>query len=255
MVNQMGIGYNLGNTFNCCDNFIGDTFQNNQIKLFGTILPTKKIISKIKRYGFKTIRFQVKYIDLIFSSENLNSEWISKIKEIVDWIINKNIYCILSVHHDLEFWTSKEKNSPDKYINFWKQIAKEFIDYNDYLIFESMNEISYSYNSLLIYNQAFVDTIRYSGRFNKERLLIIPQIYTEVELNYYFEYKMPKDPANKFAVSINYFYPYDIFFEENNIKMTYYDRMGNLYGAIPIINWGSDYDYNSLELYYKNLTF
>ena len=25
LVNKMGIGYNLGNTFNCCDSFIGET--------------------------------------------------------------------------------------------------------------------------------------------------------------------------------------------------------------------------------------
>ena len=35
IVNEMGIGYNLGKTFNCCDNLMLEQFDNNQIKLWG----------------------------------------------------------------------------------------------------------------------------------------------------------------------------------------------------------------------------
>ena len=61
VVNDMGIGYNLGNTYNYSDDLGNDSIENYEIKTWGTILPTKKIINKIKKYGFKTIRFQVKY--------------------------------------------------------------------------------------------------------------------------------------------------------------------------------------------------
>ena len=42
-VNDMGIGYNLGKTFNIFDSENNKT-QNYEIKIWGTILPTKKII-------------------------------------------------------------------------------------------------------------------------------------------------------------------------------------------------------------------
>jgi len=38
----------------------------------------------------------------------------------------------------------------DIYINLWRQIANEFKDYNEYLIFESMDEIYfYDYNNYI----------------------------------------------------------------------------------------------------------
>jgi aryl-phospho-beta-D-glucosidase BglC (GH1 family) len=62
VVNDMGIGYNLGNTYNYCDNLGYESIENFEIKTWGTIIPNKKIINRIKKNGFKTIRFQVKYI-------------------------------------------------------------------------------------------------------------------------------------------------------------------------------------------------
>ena len=68
LVSEMGIGYNLGNTFNCC--ITSDNTKNEQINNWGTILPTKKQINQIKKCCFKTIRFQVVYNNLISESEN-----------------------------------------------------------------------------------------------------------------------------------------------------------------------------------------
>jgi hypothetical protein len=42
IVNDMGIGYNLGNTYNYCDDLGYESIENFEIKTWGTILPTKK---------------------------------------------------------------------------------------------------------------------------------------------------------------------------------------------------------------------
>ena len=104
IINDMGIGYNLGNTYNYSEDLGNVSTENYEIKTWGTILPTKKVINKIKKNGFKTIRFQVKYMDYNNDKNIINPEWIIKIKEIVNWIINSNMYCILSVHHDNKYW-------------------------------------------------------------------------------------------------------------------------------------------------------
>ena len=114
IVNNMGIGYNLGNAYNCSFISEEDDLQNKQIKLWGTVFPSKKIIGKIKKFGFNTIRFQVKYPKEIDNSENNYLEWISKIKEIIEWVINKNMYFILSVYHEMEFWETEKENALDK---------------------------------------------------------------------------------------------------------------------------------------------
>jgi len=181
IVNEMGIGYNLGNTYNCCIISEEDNIKNEQINNWGTILPTKKQINQIKNYGFKTIRFQVVYNNLISESENIKSNWIKELKKIIDYIYNLNMYCILSIHHNDYFWNSEEIKAIDKYINFWKEIANVFIFYGDYLIFESNHKLYFTNITLLYVSQSFIDVIRNSGGLNTKRLLIIPKLSTELE--------------------------------------------------------------------------
>ena len=106
IVNEMGIGYNLGHSF---DNYLYGTKYNNideVITLFGNPIPTKSLIINIKKYGFKTIRFPVTWIYFIDQFGNIDPKWILRVKEVVKWIIEKNIYCILNVYAD----TKEQKN-------------------------------------------------------------------------------------------------------------------------------------------------
>lgn len=214
IVNEMHIGYNLGHSF---DSYIKSTIINNSddaITLLGNPIPNKCLIANIKKYGFKTIRFPITWIYFIDQFGNINPEWISRVKEVVKWIIEKNIYCILNIYADTKEWAIGIE-SKDKYINLWKQIAEEFKDFNEYLIFESMNEptflipflLNYNYDILLNFTQSFVDTVRNSEKFNKKRLLIISGMNSNIDLTCTSKYKIPTDPANKLAISINYYIP------------------------------------------------
>ena len=243
IVNEMGIGYNLGHSF---DSYLKSKKINNPddaITLLGNPIPTKRMITNIKKYGFKTIRFPVTWIYFIDQFGNIDPEWILRIKEVVKWIIEKNIYCILNVYADTKEWIIGIE-SKNKYINLWKQLAEEFKDFNEYLIFESMNEpnflllLNYDYDTLLNFTQSFVDTIRNSEKFNKERLLIISGMSSKIDLTCSSKYKMPTDPANKLAISINYYIPLQ--FTTN--KIFWYDEN----------TWGTKYNYKELlENYIK----
>jgi endoglucanase len=217
----MGIGYNLGNTYNFSNSIREKDSENEEIKLLGTKLPTKNILKEIRKNGFKTIRFQALYTDDIFKNNKINSEWIYKIKELINLINKLNMYLILTIKHTREFWYSERRNSKNKYINFWTQIANEFINYDEHLIFESMYEIGYltyldrldNYYEDKVYllSQDFINIIRDSGGLNIQRLLVVPMISTDYELSLfnfdYTEYKIPKDPYNKLAISIYYYFP------------------------------------------------
>ena len=295
IVNDMGLGYNLGNVlaFNCCSNFEELKIENEQIKIYGTIFPSKHNINKIKKYGFKTIRFQVIYLNITNDNDKLNSEWISKIKEVIKLIINENMYCILSIRHDGEFWKIEGKNGKDKYVNLWKQIANELINYDEHLIFESNNDVNYdidyffdeddiniedsddyiSYGSdypsdinrdeddnidddyidknyyipLLNTTQSFIDTIRNTGGLNKERLLIISGLHNEIDLMNMFKYEMPKDTANKTAISIHNYIPLDYSSDySEDIPMDWYDNNNNYMQAYLKKEWGSIRDYKNI---------
>ena len=69
------------------------------------------------------------------------------------------------------------------------------------------NILEYNYDALLNFTQSFVDTIRNSDRYNKERLLIISGMSSNFDLTCSAKYKIPTDPANKLAISINYYIP------------------------------------------------
>ena len=58
------------------------------------------MIKNIKINGFKTIRFPITWINFIDESGIINQEWMFRVKEVVNWIINFNMYCIINVHHD-----------------------------------------------------------------------------------------------------------------------------------------------------------
>jgi hypothetical protein len=54
-----------------------------QITLNGNTLPTKNMIKKLKRYGFKTIRFPVTWLFFIDEYGNVNSDWMLLVKKLL----------------------------------------------------------------------------------------------------------------------------------------------------------------------------
>ena len=115
------------------------------------------------------------------------------------------MYFILSVYHEMEFWEAEKENGLDKYINIWKEISNELKYFDEHLIFESSNNIDKIIN-LKNTSQSFIDMIKSSKGYNKDRLLIIPQFYTELELNYFNEIDLPEDKENKVAFSLHFFF-------------------------------------------------
>ena len=74
---------------------------------------------------------------------NIKSEWMAKVKEVIDIIIKEKLYCILNIYNDgyTGNWLERGMEVKEKYTNLWAQIANEFKDYNEYLIFESMDSV------------------------------------------------------------------------------------------------------------------
>jgi len=97
IVREMGMGYNIGNTFDSFSYYKNIKTPDEQIGLNGNIAPTKEMIKKIKKFGFKTIRFPVTWMNFIDDEGNINSEWMAKVKEVIDIIIKEKLYCILNV--------------------------------------------------------------------------------------------------------------------------------------------------------------
>ena len=254
IVNDMGIGINLANSFDCFNSYENIDDPDKQIILWGNAIPTKKMIISIKKNKFKTIRFPVTWKHFIDDKNKINSKWMSRVKEVVDWIVNEDMYCILNMFHDGSTgnWLHEGKKAKKKFISLWSQISEEFKFYDQHLIFESMNDIDYilgydyDYDTLYTLTQAFVDTIRNSGEKNRYRLLLISGANKEVDLTCSSEYKIPKDPFNKLAISIHYYIPSQFCLEFDDNPWTWTDDSGNIKVINPIKSWGTQSDYNNM---------
>jgi endoglucanase len=159
------------------------------------------------------------------------------------------MYCILNLHYDGKggAWLNEGIGAKDKFINIWTQISNEFKEYDEYLIFESMNDIENYENYVNIHalNQAFIDKVRNSGGKNGDRLLIIAGIKKDFVKTCNYYYKIPVDPSNKIAISIHYYNPVFFATEPDDNPWSYYDN-GKKVILTPITKWGEEVDYKNM---------
>ncbi|MDF2845225.1 MAG: Cellulase [Herbinix sp.] len=239
IVTAMGAGWNLGNALEANSN--GTPSET----AWGNPTITKALITAVKNAGFKTIRIPVSYLSYIGASPNytINSTWLARVKEVVDYAYSQGLYVIINVHGDgyntvTGGWLlcngSDQTTIKAKYTKVWQQIANTFKDYDEHLIFESMNEVfdgTYNtpnttyYSNINAYNQIFVDTVRQTGGNNSSRWLLIPGWNTDI--NYTvgsYGFQMPTDTyrssvvpstQKRIMVSVHYYAPWDFCGEES----------------------------------------
>ena len=258
IVSDMGIGWNMGNSFDC---FSDEKLENPDevITLWGNIKPTKDLFKNLKRHGFKTIRFPITWMNFMNEEGLISKIFISKVKEVVDWIFSLKMYCLINVHHDSTnpFWLSKGEESKSKFIFLWTQISEEFKNYDDHLIFECMNDLEnyddYNFTLLYIFNQEFINVIRNSENYNKDRLLILSGANKDLSQTCSQEYKLPIDPYNNFAISIHYHLPSTFALEFDSAPWTYFDENGKEIIVLPKTQWGDDNDYKEMFTHFETL--
>ncbi len=236
VVNDMGMGINLGNTFESCGSWIDASSVSNFEKAWGSPIITKEMIDGYAAEGFKTLRVPVAWSNMMDDDYTIAPEYLERVAEIVDWAIDNDMYVIINEHWDsgwIEEYPEKPEEVMNHYLAIWEQVADYFKDFDDHLIFESQNEElgNWSkvwnrwgsstegkqdvYDYALAFNQNFVDLVRASGGNNDDRLLLISGIITDVDLTCDEMFKMPNDPANKMAVSVHYYTPFNFALSDN----------------------------------------
>ena len=241
----MGNGTNLGNTLEACDNKRGNfsTDPKSYETYWGQPVTTQAMLTAMKAAGFDTIRIPVAWMtnatNLDKGDYTIDPAYLARVKEVVDYARNADMYVILNDHWDGGWWGmfgSEDKATRDlaleAYKGMWTQIAEYFRDYSDYVIFESANEelgarfdedsplyCSDSaakpmmdllrYNVCNQINQAFVDTVRATGGNNAQRFLLIAGYGTNIDSTCDSRFFMPRDSAQKkLLVSVHYYDPW-----------------------------------------------
>lgn len=283
IVYDMGAGINLGNQFEAVntDGYPSET-------AWGNPVITKELVKQIHDSGFNTIRLPVSYFLRIGDGPDyiIEEAWLDRIQEVVDYAYELGMYVIMNMHGDgyytidnswlllgdyadinprrfstdEEYQQAVEKEQArvdamvDKYEKVWTQVAERYKDYDEHIIFESMNEMqskqtgtTYAkrfYPVLNRLNQTFVDAVRKTGSNNAKRWLLIPGWFAELnkilndEIGFVIpsdDYKSSEITENRLFISIHFYEPSDFCLNETPERTT----------------WGKESDYTNIETQFK----
>ena len=270
IVARMGLGWNLGNTFDAHHGNTRDVYSQEQS--WGNPKVTPELINKVKEAGFKTIRIPVTWYRQLSTdgAYTINAAFLARVKEVVDWAYAEGLFVIINVHHEDTWLNVKNLDTDYEKIGvqlaaIWRQVADAFAEYDQHLIFEGMNEprmkgdsqewngSKAGYAAVNFLNQIFVDTVRTNGKgHNGERALIIPT-YAASSSNVPMQaLEIPQwngAQAENIIVSIHSYTPYDFCLSDTMVNfnklftnhtmpidMIFYSIKGNfLDKGIPVI--------------------
>ena len=234
-VGNMLLGWNLGNTLDSnsgdVNNMWIEAWTNRQPAdyetAWGQPVTKPELMKMFKEAGFNAIRVPVTWyphMEATFKSvkwdnakqglttwdmandlgTKVDAEWMKRVREVVDYVIGQGMYCILNVHHDTgasnTAWLIADDGAYQKeqarFEALWTQIAEEFRDYDEHLLFEGYNEMldtqrswcfasfaatggynasiaKSAYSGINSYAQSFVNAVRATGGNNAQRNLIV----------------------------------------------------------------------------------
>lgn len=234
LMQDMKIGWNLGNTFDAPD---GETS-------WGMPMTTREMIQAIKDMGFNTIRIPISWHKHVSEAPEytIDESWLKRVQTVVDYAMELDMYVIINSHHDNGIYTPKAENeeTAKTYLTaIWAQIATYFKDYDYHLIFEGMNEprvegVSYEWNVntqnqdcmasvevVNVLNQAVVDTVRATGGRNAQRWIIVTPYVANATAANLSAFRLPEDPAGKLILSIHAYTPYNLCLNTNSNVNTF----------------------------------
>lgn len=207
LMKNIKIGWNLGNSLEATG---GET-------AWGNPATTLAMIDKIREMGFNAVRIPCAW-DQYLSDETtyeIKSSWLSRVKEVVDYCMQNDLYAILNIHwdggwleNDIPNGYSEEVNNKQKVL--WTQIATYFRDYDEHLLFAGCNEPNVEDEddmaTLLKYEQTFVDAVRATGGKNVYRNLIVQGPSTDIDKTMQYMTSLPVDMTpDRLSVEVHYY--------------------------------------------------
>ena len=266
---HMGIGWNLGNTLESnsgdVDNMWIEAFTQRTTKDYDTAwgqpLATRELIHMFREEGFGAIRVPVTWYPHMgtltvtvsdnkghwdmstWTGNTVDPVWIARVKEVVGYVLDEGMYCILNVHHDTgaasTAWLRADNavydKVKDRYKALWQQIATEFQDYGQRLVFESFNEMldakgtwnastAEAHEVINKFNADFVSTVRATGGKNTYRNLILNTYAASTQPAALQAFKLPEDAVQGHLMAeVHSYAPYRFAFDTDN-PQTVFDQ-------------------------------
>lgn len=224
IMDTLGIGWNLGNSFDAPDGELA----------WGNPRTKAELFPKVKELGFDTVRIPVSWGRHVSEAPayTIDDAFLKRVDEVVHQALDAGLYVILDAHHDNELYTPTPENAErgKAYLSaIWSQLAAHFADVDERLLFQTMNEprvqgSSYEWSLSLAkkehrdivevvnqLNQTALDAIRSGGGWNESRYVLVCPYAGKLYSAANAEFRMPQDSAeNRLLLSAHIYTPYNL---------------------------------------------
>ncbi len=266
----LGAGYNLGNTFDAYVDSGLAADHSDEMKTetaWHGVETTREIIHEIAAGGFGYIRIPVSWHNHILDDNvTISPVFLDRVNEVVDWALDEGLYVIINIHHDNHpeangfYPDSAHAAQSKKYVSrIWQQVAERFKDYDDHLIFESLNEprlvghenewwftlgspsadVKDSIACINELNQIFLDTVRSVDGPHRTCYVMCPGYDASTDGATVSGFKLPTDAPdieNRVILAVHEYKPYSFALEEGGT-----DAFNSIkYGDVQDINAFAD---------------
>ena len=217
LMKEVKYGWNLGNTMDAT----GSNGLNNEVS-WQSERTHKGMFDLLVQDGFNLARIPVTWGDHMDENYKVDPAWMARVHEIVDYAIDDGMFVILNTHHEEWYFPTEENKQQDmeQLKALWEQIAEEFKNYDEHLIFEGLNEPRLrgtgkewtggdkeSRAIVAEYEKVFYDTVRASGGNNAKRHLMMTGYAASSGRNCLEQVYLPEGD-NKVIVSVHAYLPY-----------------------------------------------
>lgn len=215
----MGAGWNLGNALEAIG---GET-------AWGNPPATQALFDAVKAAGFKTVRIPVSWKQYADADDVIGAAWMGRVTEVVGYAQRAGLFALINIHWDggwMQPTYARQAVANARITKFWTQIADQFRDHDDTLLFAGTNEVMVTgdygtptaeYRTVQNgFNQQFVTAVRATGGNNAVRHLVVQGFNTNIDHTVNFAV-MPADPAkDRLMMEVHYYDPYNFTLNEKS---------------------------------------
>lgn len=215
MSKEMVPGWNIGNTLDATPTETS----------WGNPLINQALMTGIKNAGFKSIRLPVTWTPHVDANDNIDPVWMARVTQVVKYARNAGLYVVLNIHHEggwlnNTLYANQAANNA-RLAKLWTQIANNFKDFDDYLLFANLNEVGKENAPWGVppqkewldvqngYHQVFVNTVRGTGGNNAKRQLVVQGYFTNIDTSYDYAVLPTDTVANRLFFEVHYYDPYN----------------------------------------------
>ena len=218
---NLGRGWNLGGALCCTYHTLDPNVMcgvETEVEAGGSVYTTEEVFEKVKEAGFDFVRIPVTWKNHFYMQPGyeIDKAWMDRVQQVVDWALENDLKVILNTHHDSttggawNAWYIADnehyETTSDILTSLWSQIAERFKDYDENLIFETLNEPGYagakygghgndeSRYVLNKLNNDALEAIRAAGGENENRYVLIPTHGACDDYNTNAALELPDDP-------------------------------------------------------------